>query len=393
MKIHKTVLKNLKKTSFCLSLSLLSPISLASDVNTRIIGGIDAASGAWPSAAALMFDTMGEDIQGCAGSLIEHGWVLTAAHCVQGIVPDSVILGRPNLNNSQVGERIGIKKIISHPSYNPNSLDNDIALIQLSHPSSQELGSLATPADIESFIQASTDTMTVIGWGVTNTATGDSSDTLKQVDVNYYRRYICNQPGWIVTEDGTDLTVINNQLCVGEAEGGQDSCQRDSGGPIFFRNDAGKKVQAGIVSYGAGCAEVNNPGVYTRVPNYIKWIKDQIPGIHIPGSFPWETIVAIGHRVNNLHEHLDSLELDLDLFVGSTWQEQLARRETKVTNLLFQAANHCWNGSPQEAITVLNTIHNTLNQNMTPSTKRSETKEKIMNELNYLWQIVHAEEF
>ena len=50
---------------------------------------------------------------------------------------------------------------------------------------------------------------------------------------------------------------------------GKDSCQGDSGGP-FACNDK----LTGIVSWGAGCADPNYAGVYTRVAHYVDWIKE-----------------------------------------------------------------------------------------------------------------------
>jgi len=57
--------------------------------------------------------------------------------------------------------------------------------------------------------------------------------------------------------------VDNTMECAGRA--GVDSCQGDSGGPLVTKhNDTGKWFQAGIVSWGQGCAEQGYAGVYAR---------------------------------------------------------------------------------------------------------------------------------
>ena len=58
--------------------------------------------------------------------------------------------------------------------------------------------------------------------------------------------------------------------------GETDSCQGDSGGPLykFVRGTAGrnKAYLVGVVSRGDDCAGFNQPGIYTDVAKYRKWI-------------------------------------------------------------------------------------------------------------------------
>lgn len=68
-----------------------------------------------------------------------------------------------------------------------------------------------------------------------------------------------------------------SMLCAGF--GGDSSvsgCNGDSGGP-FVRNEGGKFVLRGAVSWGVpGCPAGNTFSVFTRISSFVNWIKDHM---------------------------------------------------------------------------------------------------------------------
>ena len=75
-----------------------------------------------------------------------------------------------------------------------------------------------------------------------------------------------------------DYDNRNMSLCAGAADlsqGGKDSCQGDSGGPLVCQSTGGGRwFQAGVVSFGFGCAKPNHPGIYTDVSKYARWMHE-----------------------------------------------------------------------------------------------------------------------
>jgi secreted trypsin-like serine protease len=235
---------------------------------TKIVGGTTAAIGGWPWAAAIAFEAQDGSLnQFCGGSLIAENWVVTAAHC--DVRPhEKVILGRRDLTTDE-GKVFSIKRVISHCNYDPVKNNSDIALIELEpEPGFQQQPlNLIDPEDTDA---QPDDKATVIGWGRTMEG-GNASAVLRQVEIPIVSNETCEQ--------SYPNDISSNMICAGREAGGQDSCQGDSGGPLMVRGSGLEWRQAGVVSFGVGCARPNFFGVYTRVSQYLFWINSQInPG-------------------------------------------------------------------------------------------------------------------
>ena len=225
-------------------------------VMERIVGGQQATRGDWPFMAALV--TPGYPLlqgQFCGGSIIDSKWILTAAHCVDGKSPQElqVALGVFDLEHDS-GEIIGVKTIHVHPSYQVGADENnDIALLELQSQTTQPKVALVSSSS-ESPVGADA---TVIGWGLTDPNNDNSYVAiLREVTMPIVSNETCS------VKYGSELT--SSMMCAGLAEGGKDSCQGDSGGPLLVQIGNEWK-QAGIVSWGTGCAAAGYYGVYSRV--------------------------------------------------------------------------------------------------------------------------------
>ncbi|XP_058268437.1 tryptase-like [Hemibagrus wyckioides] len=237
-------------------------------LNTKIVGGTDAVAGAWPWQASIQ--SSGRHF--CGGSLINELWVLSAAHCFQSpfFLDFTVVLGLENLEGPNLNkQQRKVQRMYSHPRYNSKTNDNDIALLQLTSPVT--FTSYIRPAclaAIKSEFPQKTNVW-VTGWGdIKSNVDLPSPKTLQEVQVPIVSNSDCAQ------SYGQDVITFN-MMCAGLTEGGKDSCQGDSGGPMVFKHNE-TWVQAGIVSFGYGCALPNYPGVYTRVSQYQDWIKSFI---------------------------------------------------------------------------------------------------------------------
>lgn len=255
----------------------------AAQPTSRIVGGSIVSDERYPFIVAVMFDLDGDGnfAHGCGGTLISDSWVLTAAHCIvdaqSGQLLDfnsvAVLVGSLDIFDQTQGTLIASQRVVAHPTYQAQTFTNDIAVIELAQ--AVEVPVIALPATGSDVPQVSEDAV-VAGWGNTMEA-GLKSRLLRQVTLPIISHTQC------LPFYASSLGSSANVCAGGAAATGRDSCQGDSGGPLFVLRDE-MFVQAGIVSFGEGCARPDIPGVYTRLSSYTDWVASVVPGIVINNS-------------------------------------------------------------------------------------------------------------
>jgi hypothetical protein len=225
-----------------LGLVLLALASLRADAAAeslprplpRIVNGV--LTGDYPTTGALLrgasADTAGSS---CSGTLIGCSTFLTAAHCVEGRLPGELHVFLPHAGIFPV------LSIASHPSYDFPA--GDVAVLKLA---TSVQGVAPTAIETTSAPPAGTPGV-IVGYG-------------RSGDPNY--DYGLKRAGSVVTAPcatipppGSDVTSVCWDFTNPLGSPGTDSntCNADSGGPLFVDLGAGPRV-AGITSGGSSSA-------------------------------------------------------------------------------------------------------------------------------------------
>ncbi|WP_327212438.1 trypsin-like serine protease (plasmid) [Rhizobium beringeri] len=261
----------------------------------RVIGGQAAKKGEWPWQVKILApdpEQRGRFGGHCGGSLIAPRWILTAAHCVtSGRSGKQDLFARDLLiveGKSKIDKVIAVdgpdkpglavEDVIIHEDFDRKVFANDIALIKLSEPAKSKPAILSSASDDE--VEAAGHPAVVTGWGYTKADHGWDDKylptELQEVELPIVPREDCRAA---YRDSSMRMNPIDERnVCAGYAEGGKDACQGDSGGPLVAQRPDKRWIQLGIVSWGAGCAEAEHYGVYTRVAAFRDWIAAKTAG-------------------------------------------------------------------------------------------------------------------
>ncbi|GAB6025515.1 hypothetical protein CHUAL_011248 [Chamberlinius hualienensis] len=241
--------------------------------SARVVGGQLAMPGNHPWQVGVRIKTgSGKTQHWCGGSIINHFHFISAAHCF--IYQKEIYIARAgDYNNNDLTEdeqEFSIDKIIFHPNYDTSNYNNDIVLVKIS-PGKSGVGfrynwkvqPVCLPSH-ETYYTPGVHCM-VSGWGKVQ-HNGNYAHELKEAEIPIIP--------WTKCRDQRvygSVRITKHMFCAGYLSGGIDTCQGDSGGPFVCQyNDQFRLF--GVVSWGDGCGDVNKPGVYVRVADYVDWI-------------------------------------------------------------------------------------------------------------------------
>ncbi|XP_077615197.1 complement C1r subcomponent-like protein isoform X2 [Crocuta crocuta] len=244
--------------------------------NQEALGSSKAKPGNFPWQALTSIHGRG------GGALLGDRWILTAAHTVypkDAVLPWKKRSVRVFLGHTSIDEmlRLGshpVRRVVVHPDYRqnePHNFDGDIALLELHHrvPLGPNLRPVCLP-DNESLYSSGV-LGYVSGFGVDR---GWLTTELKYSRLPIAPRAACQ--AWLREQQRSEV-FSDNMFCAGDRARQQGVCQGDSGGAyVVWDERAHHWVATGIVSWGVGCGE--GYGFYTKVLNYLDWIKGVMGG-------------------------------------------------------------------------------------------------------------------
>lgn len=240
----------------------------------RIVNGHSSEAGQFSYFAHLEIyvDEYHENDFICGGSVISQRFILTAAHCVYYALRILAVLGAHDLRErSESGRKvysISYRNVFIHPSYNPEELLNDLALVEFPHAIqfNRRVTKIALPAHIEN-AYLSRRNVIAIGLGLTQTQYAAIPNIIQYIELETTTFEECQQSFKFLSGD-------NGTIVCAKGENGRSVYEGDSGGPLVYRNTV-----IGVASF-INSIDISRPQAFTYVVPYLPWINDIIHSKH-----------------------------------------------------------------------------------------------------------------
>ncbi|XP_044762151.1 trypsin 3A1-like isoform X2 [Coccinella septempunctata] len=220
----------------------------------RIVGGYEARIKDFPYMVSVQVFGRHQ----CGGALIKPNYVVTAAHCY---IPGLRYVVKAGVDDLQTeGVESKVLEVTTHPQYNNVLLDYDVAVMKLETPLKCIPGKIQMVRLPDYSDDVPLTWGKVIGWGETYNVK-EKENKLRALNLEVYRQEVC--------EDVEMFQMMDSMFCAGHFTGVKDSCNGDSGGPFVIGG-----TLYGVVSHGSKKCAIGFPGVYTKIPFVVNWIKE-----------------------------------------------------------------------------------------------------------------------
>ena len=199
---------------------------------------------------------------------------------------------------------VGAHMIITHSRFVRETYDNDIALILLTHRLSWDPYTVPVCLPTQRKKVLAGHNGILVGWGRLSEEGQRSKRPLK-LSVPIVDMASCER---VLGQHNVNPT----KFCAGYLEGGRDACQGDSGGALVLQV-GNQYIQEGIISSGVGCARKNFYGLYTRISEFIPWLRTAMNQSAPPDStLSFEARDVFVRRPIRRNAFLEEIHLVLD---------------------------------------------------------------------------------
>jgi hypothetical protein len=236
--------------------------------HAAIVGGQSAQPGTFPWMAYVL-DFNGENVDQCSGTVVAPNLVLTAGHCAEdvqnGLVNEAsgyqVVTGNVDWAAPPAERQVsGVARVIVCGCFDRHTTIGDVALLQLSTPTSAPAITLAAspPAGTAALLA---------GWGETYSGQSAPVEQLQWASTIVQSPPYCEREASPLSPESQACTIDPPARKTG-------ACYGDSGGPLLMPRPSapGGMVQIGVASHVYGDCATTNPSVFTRADAISTWV-------------------------------------------------------------------------------------------------------------------------